>query len=66
MYLLAPFILQILKKILRANLVMMMCHFRAKNDLFVLNKTCGASHYYYFHLTIGPFLGEPFLAITVD
>ena len=36
MYLLAAFILQNFKKILRADL--MMCHFRVQNDPFVLNE----------------------------
>ena len=38
MYQLAPFILQNFKKILRADPVMRMCHFRAHNGPFVLNK----------------------------
>ena len=37
MYLLAAFILQNFKKILRADL-MRMCHFRVQNDPFVLNE----------------------------
>ena len=48
MYLLAPSILQnVKKKILSADPELRMCHFWAQNDPFV--------HYYHFHLTIGPF-----------
>ena len=36
-----------LKKNLRADPELRMCHFWAQNDPFV--------HYYHFHLTIGPF-----------
>ena len=33
-----------------------MCHFRAQNGPFVLNKVFfGTNHYYYFHLSIRPF-----------
>ena len=39
MYLSALFILQNLKKILRADPVMRMCHFQVQNGPFVLNKT---------------------------
>ena len=39
MYLLAPLILQNFKKILRADPVIRMCHFRAQNSPLVLNKT---------------------------
>ena len=36
--------------------VMRMCHFRAQNSPFVLNKFFfRTSHYYYFHLPIDPF-----------
>ena len=35
---------------------MKMCHFRAQNDPFVLDKIIyGTNHYYYFHLPIGHF-----------
>ena len=55
MYLFAPFILEIFKKIIRGqSRVMRMCHFRAQNSPFVKNNFFGTNHYNYFHLLIGP------------
>ena len=56
MYLLAPFILQNLKKTLRANPELWGCAiFGAKMAHLSWTKFFGANHYYYFHLPIGPF-----------
>ena len=49
MYLLAPFILQNFKKILRADPELWGCAHLSWTIFF------GTNHYYYFHLPIGPF-----------
>ena len=57
MYLLAPFILQKFKNILRAD----------PNGPFVLNFFFGTNNYYYFHLPTGPFhCAKVLKIITVD
>ena len=54
MYLLAPFILQNFKKILRAHPELRGCAiFRPK--MGHEQNRFGTNHYYYFHLPIGPF-----------
>ena len=56
MYLLAPFILQNLKKILRADPELWgYAIFRPRMAHLSLTIFFGTNHYYYFHLSIGPF-----------
>ena len=56
MYLLAPFILQNFKKILRADPELWGCAiFGPKMAHLSWTKVFGTNHYYYFHLLIGPF-----------
>ena len=56
MYLLAPFILQNFKKILRANPELWGCAiFGPKMTHLSWTKLFWYKHYYYFHLPIGPF-----------
>ena len=56
MYLLAPFILQNLKKIIRANPELWGCAiFGPKMAHLPGTKFFGTNHYYYFHLPISPF-----------
>ena len=52
MYLLAPFILQNFKKILRADPKLWGCHFRAQNLSWAIFFWY---NHYYFHLPISPF-----------
>ena len=55
-YLLASFILRNFKKILKSrSRFMRSAIFGPKIPQFFLNKTFGTNHYYYFHLSIGPF-----------
>ena len=55
MYLLVPFILQNVKKILRADPELWGCAiFGTKTTHLSLTKFFGANHYYYFHLPIAP------------
>ena len=59
MYLLAPFIPQNVKKILRANPEFGGCAiFETKMAHLPLTKMFGTNHYYYFHLHIDPFHWE--------
>ena len=67
MYLLAPFILQNVKKILRADLELWECAiFGTKMAHLLLTKFFSTNHYYYFHLPIGPFPRAKFKILTVD
>ena len=68
MDLLAPFILQNLKKTLRANPELWGCAiFGPKTTHLSWTKNFGTNHYYYFHLLTGPFHCAKFEKIlTVD
>ena len=67
MYLLAPFILQNFKKILRADPELWGCAiFGPKMAHLSWTIFFGTNHYYYFHLTMGPFHCAKFKKLLVD
>ena len=67
-YLLALFIVQNLKTFLLRPRVMRICHFRTQNSQLTPPKKhfFGTTHYYYFHLPIGPFHCAKFKILTLD
>ena len=67
MYLLAPFILQNFKKILRANPELEDVPFSEPKWPIRQEQTFfGANHYYYFHLPLGPFYCAKFKQILTS